>query len=40
MDGDAIFFLLIGLEIKENHSGELSDIKKETMPVIGALGEL
>jgi len=35
----AIFFLLIGLEIKrEIISGELSDIKKATMPVIGALG--
>jgi NhaA family Na+:H+ antiporter len=35
----AIFFLLIGLEIKrEIISGELSNIKKATMPVVGALG--
>ncbi|SHG35077.1 sodium/proton antiporter, NhaA family [Flavobacterium segetis] len=35
----AIFFLLIGLEIKrEIIFGELSNIKKATMPVIGALG--
>ncbi|MDE0772239.1 MAG: Na+/H+ antiporter NhaA [Salibacteraceae bacterium] len=35
----AIFFLLIGLEIKrEVISGELSDIKKASMPVIGAIG--
>jgi NhaA family Na+:H+ antiporter len=35
----AIFFLLIGLEIKrEIISGELSDLKKAAMPVIGALG--
>lgn len=35
----AIFFLLIGLEIKrEVLSGELSDMKKATMPVIGAIG--
>ncbi len=35
----AIFFLLVGLEIKrEIISGELSDVKKAAMPVIGALG--
>jgi NhaA family Na+:H+ antiporter len=35
----AVFFLLIGLEIKrEIISGELSSRKKATMPVIGALG--
>lgn len=35
----AIFFLLIGLEIKrEIISGELSTLKKAAMPVIGALG--
>lgn len=34
-----IFFLLIGLEIKrEILSGELSDIKRAAMPVIGAIG--
>ena len=35
----AVFFLLIGLEIKrEIVSGELSDVRKATMPVIGAIG--
>ncbi len=35
----AIFFLLIGLEIKrEIISGELSDIKSAAMPILGALG--
>jgi NhaA family Na+:H+ antiporter len=35
----AIFFLLIGLEIKrEIISGELSTRKKATMPIIGAIG--
>lgn len=35
----AVFFLLIGLEIKrEIISGELSDIKKASMPVVGAIG--
>jgi Na+:H+ antiporter, NhaA family len=35
----AIFFLLIGLEIKkEVIDGELSDIKRAAMPVIGAIG--
>ncbi len=35
----AIFFLMIGLEIKkEVLDGELSDIKRAAMPVIGALG--
>lgn len=35
----AIFFLLIGLEIKkEVLDGELSDMKRAAMPVIGALG--
>jgi len=35
----AIFFLLIGLEIKrEIVCGELSDMKKATMPIIGAIG--
>jgi NhaA family Na+:H+ antiporter len=35
----AIFFLLIGLEIKrEVISGELSTRKKATMPIIGAIG--
>ncbi|MEZ5023987.1 MAG: Na+/H+ antiporter NhaA [Chitinophagales bacterium] len=35
----AIFFLLIGLEIKrEIVSGELSDRKRAAMPVIGAIG--
>jgi len=35
----AVFFLLIGLEIKrEIISGELSDMKKAAMPIVGALG--
>ncbi|MEM6815678.1 MAG: Na+/H+ antiporter NhaA [Bacteroidota bacterium] len=35
----AIFFLMIGLEIKrEVVDGELSDIKSAAMPIIGALG--
>ena len=35
----AIFFLLIGLEIKrEVLDGELSDMKRAAMPVIGAIG--
>ena len=35
----AIFFLMIGLEIKkEVLDGELSDMKRAAMPVIGALG--
>ncbi len=35
----AIFFLLIGLELeREVYIGELSDIKKAVLPVIGALG--
>jgi len=35
----AIFFLVIGLEIKkEVIDGELSDMKKAAMPVIGAIG--
>ena len=35
----AIFFLLVGLEIKrELLEGELSDIKKASLPIFGALG--
>lgn len=35
----AIFFLLIGLELKrEIYHGELSDIKKASLPIFGALG--
>lgn len=35
----AIFFLMIGLEIKrEVVDGELSDVKRAAMPVIGAIG--
>lgn len=35
----AIFFLLIGLELeREVYVGELSDIKKSALPLIGALG--
>jgi len=35
----AVFFLLIGLEIKsEIISGELSEMKKAAMPIIGAIG--
>ncbi|NMH29192.1 Na+/H+ antiporter NhaA [Flavobacterium silvaticum] len=35
----AIFFLLIGLELeREIYIGELSDIKKAAMPIIGAIG--
>lgn len=35
----AIFFLLIGLELKrEIYQGELSDIKKASLPIFGALG--
>lgn len=34
-----VFFLLIGLELeREIYRGELSDIKKATLPMIGALG--
>ena len=34
-----IFFLLIGLELeREIYQGELSDIKKATLPIFGALG--
>ena len=34
-----IFFLLIGLELeREIYQGELSDIQKATLPIIGALG--
>lgn len=35
----AVFFLLIGLELeREIYSGELSNIKKASMPIFGALG--
>ncbi|MCX6183089.1 MAG: Na+/H+ antiporter NhaA [Bacteroidetes bacterium] len=35
----AIFFLLIGLELKrEIYQGELSDMKKASLPIFGALG--
>lgn len=35
----AIFFLMIGLELeREIYDGELSDIKKASMPIIAALG--
>jgi NhaA family Na+:H+ antiporter len=35
----AIFFLMIGLEIKrEINSGELSDMRRAAMPIIGAVG--
>ncbi|MFT5903550.1 MAG: NhaA family Na+:H+ antiporter [Cryomorphaceae bacterium] len=35
----AVFFLLIGLEIKrEIISGELSEMKKAAMPIVGAIG--
>ena len=35
----AVFFLLVGLEIKhEIYSGELSDIRKSMLPVVAALG--
>ncbi|WP_020528673.1 Na+/H+ antiporter NhaA [Flexithrix dorotheae] len=35
----AIFFLMIGLEIKkEVLNGELSDVKRAAMPIIGAIG--
>jgi NhaA family Na+:H+ antiporter len=34
-----IFFLLIGLELeREIYNGELSDIKKATLPIFGAIG--
>ena len=35
----AIFFLLVGLEIKrELYAGELSDLKKASLPVVAAIG--
>ena len=35
----AIFFLLIGLELeREFYCGELSDIKKASLPIVGAIG--